>query len=313
MADTLDTLDTPQTKKMQRERGREARKDRWADKDTRIHTRELYRDPSDQQWQDYAEQEAAYRKMAQDAAKAALAPETPAEKAEPETPPKKAASSGGGGAKKQPQPKYTEKVDTELPVGVIAPDAIVPYEEPEARQAVSSALVETFPDNPSALRLAEIYDEWASGTSVISLTKAQRLGLPGADGQYLNTGVPYYALARDADPKKTERAWHAAKLLLRKIEQDYELEPGQALAVLPKAQQLALENIKYAAELAQRAPTGLGRHPSVHGVDYSERDRRAEQWLKSYVDKGRTPAEREKLRAEGQAILEDAKRQGELE
>jgi len=72
-----DTLDTPQTKKMQRERGREARKARWKEKDTRFHTRELYRDPSAQQWQDYAEQEAAYRKMAQDAAKAALQDETP--------------------------------------------------------------------------------------------------------------------------------------------------------------------------------------------------------------------------------------------
>lgn len=304
-----DTLDTPQTKKMQRERGREARKERWEEKDTRFHTREPYVKPSAQQWQDYAEQEAAYRKMAQDAAKAALAP------TESETPAKKAAPGGGGGgsrgAKKQPQQKqaYAGEVDTELPVGVVAPDETAPYEEPEGwSSAVASAITETFSGNPTAQKLAEIYSGWASDTSVVSLTKEQRLGLPGAN-EYLNTGVPYYGLARDADPRETEKAWHAAKLLLRKIEQDYELDPGEALAVLPKAQQLAIENIKYIAEWARNHRTQAG----ARGVDYSEREERDKQWLESYVSKGRTPAEGERLRREGEEILRDAKRQEAME
>jgi hypothetical protein len=303
-----DTLDTPQTKKMQRERGREARKERWEEKDTRFHTREPYVKPSAQQWQDYAEQEAAYRKMAQDAAKAALAP------TESETPAKKAAPGGGGGgsrgAKKQPQQKqaYAGEVDTELPVGVIAPDETAPYEEPEAPLPTASAITEAIPNSRTARRIAEIYSGWASDTSVVPLTKEQRLGLPGAN-EYLDTGVPYYGLARDADPRETEKAWHATKLLLRKLEEDYDLGPGGALARLPKEQRLAVENIRYAAELARARRTQAG----ARGVDYGEREGRDKRWLESYVSQGRTPAERERLRQEGEEILRDAKRQEAME
>lgn len=159
-----DTLDTPQTKKMQRERGREARKARWKEKDTRFHTRELYRDPSAQQWQDYAEQEAAYRRMAQDAAKAALQDETPQPvvsetkpKAESKTKTPGTSEGSTGGrkttAKKTTQtPNYTGPVDTDIPVGVAAPDYVDPYgesllgEELEAAGLEPPALPEGQPD-----------------------------------------------------------------------------------------------------------------------------------------------------------------------
>tara|TARA_R110000751_G_scaffold41550_7_gene97385 strand:- start:3948 stop:4751 length:804 start_codon:yes stop_codon:yes gene_type:complete len=110
-------------RKEQRDTGKEARKVRTEAGDTMAATRSRYRAPSSEQWIDYAEQEAGYAKQTQAAAARALAASQPAPV---EAPAHRGTSGGsGGGSSRKTTSRstgYTGAVDTEIPVGVLAPE-----------------------------------------------------------------------------------------------------------------------------------------------------------------------------------------------